>query len=112
MIVDRELRIYFSSGVRVGTIKCVTGYNHHGQRNAKINNDLCLTKCPRCNRCEDQEYVILCNRNENLKEEYIKELEQILKKSSRRESKCDIVKLIIADIKNYIFQENKEYVTT
>ena len=44
--IDRESRNCFSSRVGAGMIKCVTGYNYHGQRNAKINNNLCLTKCP------------------------------------------------------------------
>jgi len=45
--VDREARNCFNSGVGVGTLKCVYGYNHHGKRNSKINKGLVETKCPR-----------------------------------------------------------------
>ena len=93
-------------------IKYVTGYNHYSKRNTKINNDLCLTKCLWYNRCEDWDHTILCDGNEILKEVYARELEQILKKSSRRESEHDIVNLIIANIQIYLCKENKEYITT
>ena len=51
--VDREARNCFGGGARNGTIKCVTGHNHHGVRNAKINQDLCSDSCPRCGTKED-----------------------------------------------------------
>ena len=49
-------------------------------RSAKINKELCIEDCPRHKKREDQEHVIICNRMNDMKNEYLKELKETLKK--------------------------------
>ena len=72
--IDLEARNCFNSGVGAGTLKCVYGYNHHGERNSKINKGLVQTTCPRCGDKEDWEHIILCQSISNLKDQYVSEL--------------------------------------
>ena len=48
--IDLEARNTFHEGVGLVTLKCVTGHNHCGYRNRKINNELVENRCPRCNK--------------------------------------------------------------
>ena len=85
--IDREARNCFITGVGTGRIKCAHGYNYHGQRSTKINNGLCAGKCPRCKGHEDWEHVILCAGTDNLKQEYLDELNKTIKKKRLRMKK-------------------------
>ena len=59
-IDQQKYKDFFSRGVGIGSIKCVHGYNHHGQRSVKINMDLSSKLWPWCESNEDWEYIILC----------------------------------------------------
>ena len=93
-------------------IKSAYGHNHHGRRNTIINRELCQDECPRCGRCEDWEYVILCKGIEEFKVEYLNKMKQKMSKEAKTDDKKDAVELILNDIKRYLFQENNEYATT
>jgi len=110
--VDREARNCFAAGVGAGTMKCAYGYNHHGKRNAKINNDVCRNKCPRCNAIEDWEHIILCKGVESLKNEYIEELKVLTTKEKINDEERLMVNLIINDIESYLLDDGNEYNTT
>ena len=93
--VNREARNCFAAGVGAGTMKCAYGYNHHGKRNAKINNDVCRDKCPRCNAIEDWEHIILCQGVESLKNEYIEELKVLTTKEKIKDEERLMVNLYL-----------------
>ena len=46
--LDLEAQNMFYEGVGAGTLKCITGFNHHGCRDVSINSGLVGNKCPRC----------------------------------------------------------------
>ena len=110
--VDREARNCFGGGAGIGTIKCVNGYNHHGVRNAKINQGLCSDSCPRCGRKEDWEHVMLCEGINELKKEFIIEVEEKIKEEKVNDDEMQQVEWIMKDIKKYLYQEDEEYMTT
>ena len=82
----------------ISTIKYVFGYNYHRIRNVKINNNTCRDRCPRYNQVKYWEHVILYQEITKLKEEYIKDLEEELKKTNKSLEGRDIIKIIIIDI--------------
>ena len=52
-MVDLEARNAFKVGkVTRSMIKCVYGYNHYGQRDAMINEEMVEAICPRCEMIE------------------------------------------------------------
>ena len=69
-----DARNCFKGGVRVGTIKCISGFNHQGKRNLIINKNLCYEEYPRYELKEDWEYIILCNGINKMKNELINDM--------------------------------------
>jgi len=51
--IDIESWYYFSSGIGVGTLKCIRGFNNHGTRNCLINKGTITDKCSWCGQIED-----------------------------------------------------------
>jgi len=102
--LDIEARNTFHEGVGAGTLKCITGFNHYGTRNEHINNGMVSNRCPRCNREESWEHVILCESIEELKVKYIKTLEEKINKIKRLETVREQVDLMLSDIKQYLME--------
>ena len=64
-----------------------------------INKDLWKDKCPRYEQSEDWEHIILCNRIDQMKNEYLTELKNYLIKESNTSSSYELVEIIVEDIK-------------
>jgi len=110
--VDIDARNCFMAGAGTGAIKCASGCNHHGKRNGKINNGLCLEKCPRCNENEDWEHVIKCEGIQNIKQDFITEITNETNKINTTTEEKQSIEMIINDIKRYILAETNEFDTT
>ena len=50
--IDIGVRNTFHKVVGIGTLKCITGFNHYGYRDEKINKGMVDNKCPRCEQIE------------------------------------------------------------
>jgi len=110
--VDKEARNCFAGGVGVSTLKCVAGYNHHGCRNNKINSGLIDNKCPICGEIEDWKHIVRCQGIDQMKEAYLIDLENELKKVKGVHQERETVNHILSDINTYIKNNNEELVTT
>ena len=111
--LDVEARNSFAGGVGIGTLKCVTGFNHHGRRGNIINNGLCSSKCPRCEEHEDWSHVVKCEGIHQKKEACVKDLNEAIKKEAKTDEEKDIVEMVVMDIKRHIGLElSGEYFTT
>ena len=69
--IDNEARKTFYERVGAGTLKCLTGFNHYGCRDEKLNKGLVTNKCHKCNEIENWRRVILYEGVEDLKEKHI-----------------------------------------
>ena len=104
--VDMNAHNCFHGRVGVGTLNCVAGYNLHGRRNSAINKGLVSLKYPRCGEEEDWQHVITCQSIDHLKDQYVVNLESKLGKVAKEEIDREIIQLIIADINQYIRNED------
>ena len=101
--INIETRNSFHGGTGVEIMKCALGYNHHGTRNKKINGNLYTNRRLRYKKVEDQKHIIQCAYISELKEEYLLELKRYLCKLKPDKKEKDLIKIIITDIRNYIF---------
>ena len=110
--VDKEVRNCFIGRVGISTLKCVTGYNHHGCRNNKINSGLTNDKCPICGEIEGWEHVIHCQGIGHMKEAYAIDLENVLRKIKGVQNKWEAVRYILNNIIKYVQNQDEELLTT
>ena len=89
-------------------LKCVTGYNHYGNRNKAINSGLVENKYPRCNTNESWEHVILCPGANEMKSTYFRILKENIKKIQNIEHLDHMIDLIFTDLKSYLYNEVSE----
>ena len=109
--VDIEARDYFHAGVSTSTLKCIAGFNQHGNRNRIINRYIILAECPRCLAEEMWEHIVqyLQNPIEN-KVDFIIDLYTKLMKVKPSDIDPQIIKDMIVDIREYL-QCGEEYQT-
>ena len=100
--IDNNVQNCFYGGVSAGMLKCMLGYNHYGKRNCMINKGLISILCSRCNEQEDWEHVIQCNGINDIKDEFIKQLEDKLKKIKTTDREKDIINVIVQDMYYYL----------
>ena len=75
-----------------------------------INKRLYSNKCPRCIEVECWEHIIICKVIDTLKYKYILKLYEKLQKYSLYETMQCKIRVMILDIKKYLFFEyKKEY---
>ena len=110
--IDLEARNCFTGGVGVGTIKSAAGFNHYSVRNKLINAGLVGNRCPRCNEIEDWSHVVQCSSIDHLKEAYLIDMKQALRKIKCSPREEELIEMIIQDARQYLFQEQQEFVTT
>ena len=75
-----DARDCFEGGVRAGTIKCTSRFNHHRKRNSIINKNLCCEESPRCGLKEDWEHAILYDGINKMKNELINDMMEEISK--------------------------------
>ena len=111
--LDLEARNVFHDGTGAGTLKCVVGFNHYGERDMTINSGLTDSKCPRCQSREDWEHVILCSAIQEQKEKYIQTLKSKIAKVKNIQHLEEPISWIVGDIEQYLKgEETNEYNTT
>ena len=117
-MVDIEARNAFKVGrVTTAMLKCVYGYNHYGQRDAIINENMVEEICPRCEMRETWEHVIQCSENKKGRPMFVKDLIETLMKSKPKEVAEDDIISFVEDIMKYVrnddecdYQTNQQYV--
>ena len=107
-----DTRNCFEGGVGAGTIKYVSGFNHHGKRNSIINKNLCFKECPRYKLKEDWEHTILCDGISETKNELINDMTEEISKEQLGTEEEQQIEMIINDITKYLHKRNNEYNTT
>jgi hypothetical protein len=105
--VDLEARNTFHEQVGVGTLKCITGFNHYGGRDDKINSELVRNKCPRYRQEESWEYVILYEGIKELKEKYLEKLSNNIKKIKNIEHLDKPIEWMLQDIEQYLNKDKE-----
>ena len=75
-VEDRHVFRYCTPSV----LKCITGFNHHGERIKKMNKYQPEAKCPRCGEKEDWEHVIKCQNFRSEQTIFVTQIEKKMKK--------------------------------
>ena len=111
--IDIEARNAFRVGkVTTSMIKCAHGYNHYGQRDAMINENMVEATCPRCEMIETWEHVVQCRENSRGRKAFAKDLVEKLMKKKPKEVKEEVVMSFVEDIMKYVRNEEEgEYKT-
>ena len=78
MLIDSKARASFSSGATNSILKIVCRYNYYGVRNMTINKVRVKDNCLQYIERESQEYVILCVKNEEIRDEFLFTLKEKL----------------------------------
>ena len=78
-LVDMEAR-HIIRYCNPSVLKCVTGFNHHGERIKNMNKYQLEAKCPRCGGKEDWEHVIKCPNVRREQMMFVMQLEKKMKK--------------------------------
>ena len=78
-VIDVGARIFFSC-CAPSLIKHIAGMSLHGERTKKIDKSNKTGECPVCGEKEDWEHVLLCEKNENERDKWMKDLEVKMKK--------------------------------
>ena len=105
--INMEARNTSHEGVGAGTLKCVTGHNHYGLRNRKINNRLVENRFPKCDEIETWEHVTSCEVIEVIKEKYLKNLEEKIKKVHNIEHLGNQIDWMLGDTKRRLNREEE-----
>jgi len=112
-MVDLEARNAFKGGkVTTSMIKCVYGYNHYGQRDVMINDEMIDSRCPRCDMTETWEHVVQCNENKHGRPEFARDLMETLLKKKSTDVNDDEIISFVEDIMKFIRNDDEgEYST-
>ena len=81
-LVDMEARHVFRY-CNPSVLKCITGFNHHGERIKMMNKYQHEAKCPRCGGKEDWEHVIKCPNVRREQTAFVIKMEKKIKKLER-----------------------------
>jgi len=117
-MIDLEARNTFKVGkVTTSMIKCVYGYNHYGQRDVMINDEMIESRCPRCDMIETWEHVVQCNETKNRRPEFVRDLMETLMKKKSNEVDEDEIISFVEDIMKFIrnnedgdYKTNQQYI--
>ena len=107
--IDLEARNSFQMGkVTAPMIKCIYGHNHHGLRDAGINDYVVEAQCPRCKQVKTWCHVIKCRETRSLRKEFVKDLAATLVKNKPEDVNVEIAMSFAEGIMRYAENEEEE----
>ena len=90
--LDLEARNVFHEGIGAGTLKCISGFNHYGDRDKAMNNNLTSNRCP----------IITCAVIKPMRIAHMQSLKSDMQKVKNCIHIEEPVNLMLTDIENYL----------
>ena len=98
------------SGATLGAIKYAVGYTYYGSRHIRINKNMSMGKCIRCNKCETWKHLMQCEVVTCENKAFMIALRSKLEKEVETEERCSI-EHILSDMQHYLLGNEEECMT-